>query len=151
MNEDTNNDVAVIDNSAEIQTALEEIAKNQQNQTTTDQALLKELQKINKYNEAQQEADKQAKQEADTQAEIEAQEKEASDKEAAEQAEIDAETQAAKDQAVEEHQETVQEILVDIRSQLELQNEQLAVHTIWFGVVCGLLFVKILFDRIIRL
>lgn len=47
--------------------------------------------------------------------------------------------------------ETYQEILTDLRTQVELSNELQAVNTIWFGVICGLLFVKILIDRIIRI
>lgn len=79
----------------------------------------------------------QAQQEQEDNAQIE---KEASDL-AEQQASSDAEQQA----------ETYTELLTDIRTQLELSNELQAVNNIWFGVICGLLFIKILVDKILKI
>lgn len=78
----------------------------------------------------------QEKQEQEDNAQIE---KEASDL-AEQKASSEAEQQA----------ETYTEILTDIRTQLELSNELEAVNNIWFGVIIGLLWIKILFDRLFK-
>lgn len=79
----------------------------------------------------------QAQQEHEDNAQIE---KEASDL-AEQQASSEAEQQA----------ETHTELLTDIRTQLELSNELQAVNNIWFGVICGLIFIKILVDKILKI
>lgn len=147
-NANINDSVVTVDNLAEVQTALEDLAKTQRDQITTNQALLREIQKLNKRNEELDKELKLQKQEAETKEEIEAQEKEASDKEAEEQAKIDAETQAEKEQAQQTQEETYTELLTNIRDDTNLNYQINAVNGLYIGIVIGLLFVKILWDRL---
>lgn len=78
----------------------------------------------------------QAQQDQEDNAQIE---KEASDL-AEQQASSEAEQQA----------ETYTELLTDIKTQIELSNELQSVNNIWFGVIIGLLWIKILFDRLFK-
>lgn len=61
--------------------------------------------------------------------------------------------EADEDQQVEEEDlqtESYTEVLSDGLTAFELNNELLATQNIWFGVIAGLLFIKILVDRLIR-
>ena len=85
--------------------------------------------------------------EAKRQAE-EAQKKE--NKEAEEQAIKEAEEQASKDEQAQAETETYTELLTNIRDGIELQNQMQASQILFFGIICGVLLVKIFFDRFIR-
>lgn len=143
MDENTSGDILTSGDLAEVEEAINDLHKSVDLNKSTNAELLKEIKKINKYNE-----ETAKKQEAQQQADAEQQEQQ--NLEAEEQARIDAEVQADKEQQQLEQQETYQEILVDIRTQIELSNELQAVQTIWFGAILGMLFVKIIWDRLIR-
>lgn len=176
MDENTNNNIVDTDNSAEITQVLENIIesfndsvdsqadvnssvlselkkidKANSTQSDSNALLLAELKKINAYNEEQSKQALLDKQAAEEQAKIEEQEQAEADQEAQEQADQEAQEQADQEALEVNYQETVQEILVDIRSQNELQNELCVVNIICFGIISGLLFIKILVDRIIKL
>lgn len=87
---------------------------------------------------------KQAEQEAKEQAEKDLLAEE-------EQASADAEAKAVEEQKEAEEQDQVQtytETLQSIDQGVQLTNQLLAVQGIYIGIVCGLLFIKILFDRL---
>lgn len=117
----------------ENQAILDALNSLNENSVATNDSI-KELQE---YLIIQDNRKQQAQQEQEDNAQIE---KEASDL-AEQQAISDAEQQA----------ETYTELLTDIRTQLELSNELQAVNNIWFGVICGLLFIKILVDKILKI
>lgn len=151
MNENTDNNIITADDLAEIKTVMTDLAEQQRHQITSDQAILKELQKINKYNEAQEEAEEQAKQDAQAQADAEAQQAEADALEAEEQSKVDAELAEQKEQEQKEQAETYTEILSDIRSELDFSNQVYAGQILFTGIITGILIGKILLDRFIRL
>lgn len=151
VNEDTSDNILTADDLLEIKTSIDELAKTQRDQLASNQALLKEIQKINQYNEAQEKAQKQAKQEADTKAEAEAQQAEADALEAEEQAKADAEVAEQKEQAQTERAETYTEILTDIRSELDFSNQVYAGQILFIGIITGILIAKIFIDRFIKL
>ena len=93
---------------------------------------------IVKDNQERREADKKAKEEAEAQAD---------------QKEADSKAQEAKaveDQEQQEVTETYTTILSDIRDQVSLTNQLLAVQGVFIGIVIGLLFMKSIFDRIFK-
>lgn len=130
---------------------LKKIDKANSTQSDSNALLLAELKKINAYNEEQSKQALSDKQAAEEQAKIEEQEQAEADQEAQEQADQEAQIASEKEASEVDYKETVQEILVDIRSQNELQNELSVVNIICFGIISGLLFIKILVDRIIKL
>lgn len=151
MDENTNNDLVDSGNLDQIEEALNDLSDKVETQSDSNEALLKEIKKINEYNAKQAKLQAEEKQAAETKAKQEEQARVEADQEAAEQAELDAQVQAEKEASAQDHVETQEEILVDIRTQLELQNELHIVTIISFGIVCGLLFIKILVDRLIKL
>lgn len=86
------------------------------------------------------------------QAEQAEKEKQESEKQASEeQASADAEAKAVEEQKEAEEQELTQtyaETLQSINDGVQLTNQLLTVQGIYLGIVCGLLFIKILFDRL---
>lgn len=80
------------------------------------------------------------KQQAEQQAKDDAQVKEEASDLAEQSASSEAEQQA----------ETYEQLLTDVNTRLELNNELLAVNGIYIGIVIGLLWVKILFDRLFK-
>lgn len=151
MDENTSNNIVTSDDLSEVKAVIDELAKAQREQTASQQAVLKELQKINKYNETQQEAQKQAKQEADTKAEAEAQQAEADALEAEEQAKSDAKIAEEKEAQEAQQTETYTELLTDIRNELDFSNQVYAGQILFMGMICGVLIAKILLDRFMKL
>lgn len=150
-NENTVDNIVTSDDLVEVRTAIEELAKTQRDNLASNQALLREIQKINKYNEAQEKAQKEAKQEADTKAEVEAQQAEADAIEAEEQAKIDNAKAVEKEQAEVKQAETYEEILSDIRAEVDFSNQVYAGQICFIGIVCGILLAKIFIDRFIKI
>ena len=150
-NENTDNNIVTPDDLSQVTQAINELAKAQRDNLASNQALLKEIQKINKYNEMQAQAQKEAKQEADTKAEVEAQQAEADALEAEEQAKIDNAKAEEKEQAQVKQAETYEEILSDIRSEVDFSNQVYAGQICFIGIVCGILLAKIFIDRFIKL
>lgn len=83
--------------------------------------------------------------------------KKQAEQEAEEQAVIDEQTAKEEESALAESNakaeaetETYTELLTDIRDQISLNNELLVVNGIYIGIVVGLLFMKVLFDRLFK-
>lgn len=122
-------------------------------------ALLTEMQEINKginrLHSSQEELtqyiisrDKQSDQEKANEKKIQEEQK-AIDKEAAEQQE--AEQQEAKLQSEEQQEqqtETYTELLTDIRDEIRLSNQLTAGSFMFYGIICGILLFKILWDKL---
>lgn len=149
--ENTGGDVLTVRDLAQIEEAVENLSESVDSNNTSDAELLKELKKINEYNALQEKRVEAQQNEENEKARVEQEIQERKDKEAEEKAQNDAELQAQKEEQQLNQQETYQEILIDLRTQLELSNELQAVQTIWFGAILGMLFVKIIWDRIIKL
>jgi F0F1-type ATP synthase assembly protein I len=80
---------------------------------------------------------KQQEQEAQEQAELEEQQqRETESVEAEQSAKADAET------------ETYTELLTDIRDQIQLNNQLISGQFLMFGIICGILLFKILWDKL---
>lgn len=151
MDENTVDNIPTSDDLSQVTQALEDLAKTQRDSLASNQAILREIQKLNKYNEAQEAAQKQAKQEADTKAKAEAQQAEADALEAEEQAKIDNEQAELKEQEQVQQAETYEEILSDIRSEVDFSNQVYAGQICFIGIVCGILLAKIFIDRFIKI
>jgi uncharacterized membrane protein YdbT with pleckstrin-like domain len=122
---------------------LEALNKLCQSSDTTNKSV-QELQEyfITKDKKEKQEAEtlkKQAEQDAEEQAELEEQqERDEESVRAEESAQADAQTQ------------TYTELLTEIDDGIQLQNQLMVAQSIYIGIVVGLLFMKILFDRMFK-
>lgn len=94
--------------------------------------------------------DKKEAQEAETQKKIEEQEgKEQAELE--EQQKLESESAEAEQSAKADAQtETYTELLTEIDEGIKLQNQLMVAQSIYIGIIVGLLFMKILFDRIFK-
>lgn len=120
-----------------------------------NQQILDELKKLNAYNEAKEKAEAYEKKQAAAQEKALAEEQEKADQkaqeEAEEQAKIDADEQAEKEEAQQTQEEVYTELLTNIRDDTNLNYQINAVNGLYIGIVIGLLFVKILWDRLKKL
>lgn len=133
----------------------------EENTTTMNDDILNVLQDLNANTVATNDSIKELQEYLIIQQKKEDQEKatlqKQAEQEAEEQAVIDEQTAKEEESALAESNakaeaetETYTELLTDIRDQISLNNELLVVNGIYIGIVVGLLFMKVLFDRLFK-
>ena len=109
------------------------VATNNSIKELTEYLIIKDRQEKQKEDTLNKEAEQAEKEEAELQ---EQKEQEEASAKAEQSAKADAQT------------ETYTELLTDIRSELQLQNQMISGQFLFFGIICGILLFKILWDKL---